>query len=153
MSGGPLLDRQGAVVGITSQPVTTDGGSGLAAVIPIDRARQVAEEILAYGKVLYPWLGLSGDDLDPGTAARYGVERGAVVRTVEPDGPARRSGLQVEDVVTAVDAAPIATAGELTMLVRRHAPGDRVALSVVRSRTTRIVTVRLDRASNNAPTP
>ena len=86
-------------------------------------------------------------------APRYGVNRGIVVRKVEPESPAHRGGLQVQDVVTAVQAAPIATTTDLSMLVRRHAPGDEIALTVVRSRRTRTVTVRLDRAWDGAPLP
>lgn len=153
-SGGPLLNRHGAVVGITTRTASADDGDhGPGVVIPIDQARRVAEQLIADGKVAHPWLGLSGTDLGPGAAAEFGVERGALVRTVEPQSPALRSDLRVHDVVTAVDASPIATADEFTMLVRRHAPGDRVALTVVRSRATRIVTVRLDRAPHDPPVP
>jgi S1-C subfamily serine protease len=57
--------------------------------------------------------------------------------------PADVSGLKVQDVVTAVENLPISTMNELMMLVRRHEPGDRVDLTVVRSGVTRHVKVRL----------
>ena len=153
-SGGPLLDRDGGVVGITTRTAwanPADHSDGVA--IPIDRARQVADQIIAQGRVAYPWLGLSGTDIESETALKYGVDRGALVGNVEPGGPAERGGLRVQDVITAVQAVPIATSDELTMLVRRHPPGDRIELTLVRSGTTRTVTVRLDRARDNAPAP
>ena len=140
-SGGPLVDRSGAVVGITTRTGSGDGSLGL--VIPIDLARRVAEKIIADGRVTYPWLGVTGTDLDPWTAKEYGVGTGTLIRRVTPKSPADQSGLKVQDVVTAVDNLAISTMNELMMLVRRHDPGDRVDLTVVRSGVKRNVKVRL----------
>jgi S1-C subfamily serine protease len=140
-SGGPLVDRSGAVVGITTR--TGNGDGSLSLVIPIDLARRVAEQLIAVGRVAYPWLGVSGTDLDPWTAKEYGVGTGTLIRRVTPKSPADQSGLKVQDVVTAVDNLPISTMNELMMLVRRHDPGDRVDLTVVRSGVKRNVKVRL----------
>ncbi|MDQ3946321.1 MAG: S1C family serine protease [Actinomycetota bacterium] len=149
-SGGPLVDGKGAVVGITTRASTGGlGEAGLGLVIPIDRARQVADQLIAEGRVAYPWLGVSGTDLDPWTAKEYGVGTGTLVRQVEPESPAERGGVKVQDVVTAVEAAPISTMHELTMLVRRHEPGDQIKLTVVRSGAPRTVKVRLDQAPNH----
>ncbi|MGH8992052.1 MAG: S1C family serine protease [Acidimicrobiia bacterium] len=149
-SGGPLVDRKGNVVGITTR--TGSNGlseAGLGLVIPIDRARRVADQLIAVGRVTYPWLGLSGSDLDPWTAKEYGVASGTLVRQVDPGSPAARGGVRIQDVVTAVEAAPISTMHELTMLIRRHDPGDQIALTVVRSGTARTLKVRLDQAPSN----
>jgi S1-C subfamily serine protease len=140
-SGGPLVDRSGAVVGITTRTGAGDGSLGL--VIPIDLARKVAEKLIAAGRVTYPWLGVSGTDLDPWTAKEYGVGTGTLIRRVSPKSPAAQSGLKVQDVVTAVENLPISTMNELMMLVRRHEPGDKVDLTVVRSGVKRNVKVRL----------
>jgi len=138
-SGGPLVDRSGAVVGITTRVAGGDHGH----VIPIDHARRVAEKLLADGRVTYPWLGVSGTDLDPWTAKEYGVGAGTLIRRVSPESPAETSGLRVQDVVTAIENRPIATLNELMMLVRRHEPGDRVELTVVRSGIKQTLKVRL----------
>lgn len=138
-SGGPLVDRSGAVVGITTRVAGTEHGH----VIPIDLARRVAEKLIADGRVAHPWLGVTGTDLDPWTAKEYGVEAGTLIRRVSPESPAEESGLEVQDVVTAVENRPIATLNELMMLVRRHEPGDKVELSIVRSGVKRSVKVRL----------
>ena len=138
-SGGPLVDRSGAVVGITTRVAGGDHGH----VIPIDHARRVAEKLLADGRVTYPWLGVSGSDLDPWTAKEYGVGAGTLIRRVSPNSPAEKSGLRVQDVVTAIENRPIATLNELMMLVRRHEPGDRVEVTVVRSGVKQTLKVRL----------
>jgi len=139
-SGGPLVDRSGAVVGITTRTVSGDLGH----VIPIDHARKVAEKLIADGRVSYPWLGVSGTDLDPWTAKEYGVGAGTLVRRVTPKSPAEQSGIRVQDVVTAIENRPISTMNELMMLVRRHDPGDRVDVTIVRSGVTHNLRVRLD---------
>jgi S1-C subfamily serine protease len=140
-SGGPLVDRSGAVVGITTRTGSADGSLGL--VVPIDLARKVAEKLITGGRVTYAWLGVSGTDLDPWTAKEYGVVTGTLIRRVTPKSPADQSGLKVQDVVTAVENLPISTMNELMMLVRRHDPGERVDLTVVRSGVKRNVKVRL----------
>jgi S1-C subfamily serine protease len=146
-SGGPLVDGRGAVVGITTRTTAGSlGEEGLGLVIPIDRARRVADQLIAGGRVTYPWLGVAATDLDPWTAKEYGVGAGTLVRQVTPQSPAARGGVRVQDVVTAVETAPISSMHELTMLVRRHEPGDQIELTVVRAGTTRTVRVRLDPA-------
>jgi serine protease Do len=140
-SGGPLVDRTGAVVGITTRTGAGDDSLGL--VVPIDLARKVAEKLITDGRVTWPWLGVSGTDLDPWTAKEYGVATGTLIRRVTPKSPADLSGLKVQDVVTAVENLPISTMNELMMLVRRHDPGDRVDLTVVRSGVMRHMKVRL----------
>jgi putative serine protease PepD len=143
-SGGPLVDRSGAVVGIITGPGAGDNSLGL--VVPIDLARKVAEKLITAGRVAWPWLGVSGTDLDPWTAKEYSVATGTLIRRVTPKSPADLSGLRVQDVVTAVEGHPIGTLNELMMLVRRHEPGDRVDLTVVRAGVKHSVKVRLTEA-------
>lgn len=139
-SGGPLVDRSGAVVGIATE-TGTDHHVGH--VIPIDHARKVAEKLITNGRVSYPWLGVSGTDLDPWTAKEYGVHSGTLIRRVSPKSPAEQSGVRVQDIVTEVENRPIATLNELMMLVRRHDPGEKIELTVVRSGVKHSVKVRL----------
>jgi len=143
-SGGPLVDQSGAVVGVTTR--IGSGSDRLGLVVPIDLARRVAERIITHRKVAYSWLGVSGIDLDPWTAREYGAGKGTLIRGVTPDSPAEAGGLEVQDVVTAVEQSPISTMNELMMLVRRHEPGERLELTVVRAGITRTVKVRLGAA-------
>ncbi|MGH8998113.1 MAG: S1C family serine protease [Acidimicrobiia bacterium] len=142
-AGGPLVDRTGAVVGITTRMATSGTGDRLGLVVPIDLARRVGEELISHGRATYAWMGLSGTDLDYGTAEEYGVTRGTLVREVVPDGPAARAGIQVEDVVIACGRSPVASMDELMMLVRRHSPGERIVLTVMRSGVTHTLRVVL----------
>jgi serine protease DegS len=131
-------------VGITTRAVSGEDRLGL--VVPIDLARRIADKLISNGRVVYPWLGVSGTDLDPWTAKEYGAVKGTLIRRVSPKSPADKGGVEVQDVITAVEKAPISTMNELMMLVRRHEPGDQINLTVVRSGLTRTVRVRLDEA-------
>lgn len=145
-SGGPMVDRNGAVVGIATRAVAEGAADRLGLVIPIDLARRVADQIIATGRIAYPWLGMGGTDLDPWTAKEYGVTKGTLVRQVTAGSPAARAGVAVQDVVVAVEGAQISTMNELMMLVRRHAPGDRINLSVIRSGLKQTLKVQLGEA-------
>ncbi|MFN9904928.1 MAG: trypsin-like peptidase domain-containing protein, partial [bacterium] len=100
-SGGPLLNADGEVVGINTL-VRSGPGAGLGFAIPINRARAIAAQLVATGKVSHAMIGVG---LEP-TRGPGGVASaaGAVVRSVMPGGPAARAGLQAGDVIAAVGA-------------------------------------------------
>ena len=99
-SGGPLVNAVGEVVGVNSSIYSPTGSSiGLGFAIPIDRARRVAEDIIAHGKARQPWIGVklaepSGDPND-----RTALNRGAVVASVTPESPAASAGIRKGDVL------------------------------------------------------
>jgi len=99
-SGGPLVNADGEVVGVNSSIYTPSGGSvGLGFAIPINRARRVAEDLLAHGVVKRPWVGLT---LQTTSDARTALDIAAsqvVVRTVVPGSPAARAGIGSGDVL------------------------------------------------------
>lgn len=150
-SGGPLLDSQGRVVGINT--VIVQGTTGLGFAIPINLARDIAEQLLTTGRIRRAILGIVPDDLIPELAQQYNlpVREGIIVRQVEPGSPAARAGLQVADIITRIDNQPVTTSGDLRRILRSHRPGDSVRLTVVRvpSRgraTTLTVTAQLTEA-------
>jgi putative serine protease PepD len=127
-SGGPLVDMQGAVIGINSVIASTSGqGGGSIGVgfsIPINQAKRVADELERTGRATRAVLGV-------GLSARGDADDGgAVIGQVEPGGPADQAGLKPNDVVTRVDDRPVTNGDELVAAIRDHAPGDRVTLTV-----------------------
>jgi S1-C subfamily serine protease len=101
-SGGPLADLEGRVVGINTAMIPFAQGVGFA--IPINTVKRIANEILEKGIVSRPWIGISGVDLSPPLARRYGVaaESGFLIAEVAQDSPAHASGLKAGDVIVAV---------------------------------------------------
>lgn len=134
-SGGPLFDFAGRVVGINSSIATLSGGSrsgsiGLGFAIPVNLAKMVAEQIVETGTVSHAFLGVS---LADGTAEVDGVERqGAVVGQVVEGSPAEGAGVQVGDVITAIDGKPVASGESLTGYIRARAVGQEARLTIVR---------------------
>jgi putative serine protease PepD len=136
-SGGPLFDATGRVIGINSSIAAMSGAAGgssgsigLGFAIPVNLARQISDQLIANGVAEHAYLGVSMSD---GTATAGEVTRtGARVETVQPSTPAESAGLQVGDVITAIDGDPVGGAESLTGYIRQYASGDDVTLTVVR---------------------
>ncbi len=98
-SGGPLVNAVGQVIGVNSSIFSPSGGSiGIGFAIPINRARRVAEDLLAHGVVRRPWIGIK-IQAPPRAVGTDVSKRDAVVSTVTPGSPAARAGIQVGDVL------------------------------------------------------
>lgn len=98
-SGGPLVNAAGEVIGVNSSIFSPSGGSvGLGFAIPINRARRVAEDLIASGKVRRPWIGVKLFVSGAGNP-REVLSRGAVVASVTPASPAARAGIRAGDVL------------------------------------------------------
>jgi S1-C subfamily serine protease len=119
VAGGPLLNDDGAVVAILSRVAPGHA-------LPIDVAREVAEQLSASGRVRHAWLGVDAVD----TRARAGG--GATLMTVTPGGPAEQAGLAVGDVITEVGDDRVGDLADLLAAVAHRRPGDPVELTVWR---------------------
>jgi len=134
-SGGPLVNLRGEVVGINTAIASPTGYySGYGFAVPATLAKRVAEDLIAYGVVRRPRLGVQIADVDPADAEVYGLDRplGVEVVRVEPDGPGARGGLRLGDVIVGVEGEPVETTSRLMELLARRQPGDAVTLEVVR---------------------
>jgi S1-C subfamily serine protease len=117
--GGVLLDDDGSVVAILSRAAPGHA-------VPVEAAREVAEQLGASGRVRHAWLGIDAVD----AASREGG--GAVVEAVSDGGPGQAAELQPGDVITSIDEARVADLADLVAAVAHRRPGDQVELSVVR---------------------
>ena len=145
-SGGPLVDLDGRVVGVNSAIASPTGFySGYGFAIPISLARRVAEDLIAYGEVHRPRLGVAVEDVDPADAEVYRLDCvcGAEVIRVTEDTPASRAGIQLGDVILAVDDARIDRSGELLERLARNEPGRQVKLDLVRKGAPMALSVEL----------
>jgi serine protease Do len=98
-SGGPLVNALGEVIGVNSSIYTPSGGSiGLGFAIPINRVKRVTEDLLAYGAVRRPWIGVKLDLPETGSP-REALRSGVIIRSVVPGSPADRAGLRRGDVI------------------------------------------------------
>ena len=126
-SGGALVDAGGAVIGINTAIASVGGGSvGLGFAIPIDTARDIAEQLIATGRAVHAALGVNTRSVTDGT------RDGALVLNVEPNSAAAKAGIREEDVVIAVEGEKVGSSEELVVAVDAHEPGDSITVEVVR---------------------
>ncbi|MEK6710266.1 MAG: trypsin-like peptidase domain-containing protein, partial [Nitrospinota bacterium] len=142
-SGGPLVNIDGEVIGINT--AIPSPGSGLGFAIPVNMAKEVMAHLRNSGQFLRGYLGVTiqpvGDDMVhilglPGAT-------GALVGSLLPDGPARRAGVEVGDVIVGLDGKDIHDTAHLQRLVGWTPPGKAVRVDVVRNGERRSLTITL----------
>jgi Do/DeqQ family serine protease len=152
-SGGPLVDLQGRVVGINTAILAPGGGNiGIGFAVPINMARQVMDQLVSYGEIRRGRIGVAMQDLTPDLAQALGTKhtQGAVIARVDPGSPAERAGLRTNDLVIAVNGAPMRSGTELRNRVGLSRIGDEVELTIERAGAERNVAVRIERATTTA---
>lgn len=150
-SGGPLFNAQGEVVGINSQIYTRSGGyQGVSFAIPIDLATRVQQQIQSTGKAQHAKLGVSVQEVNQAFADSFKLDKpeGALVASVEKNGPAAKAGLEPGDVVRKVDGSPIVGSGDLPALIGQALPGQKVTLEVWRKGEAKTLSATLGDASD-----
>jgi S1-C subfamily serine protease len=162
-SGGVLVDRDGLVIGVTSAIATSSGSnSGVGFAIPSAIVQKVVPVLIKSGHYQHPWLGISGQSLNPDIAKAMGLpqeQRGALIIDITPNSPADKASLhgsdkqitidgeQVRiggDIITAINGQPIKTFDDvITYLARSTEIGQSVTLDVLSGGKTTQVTVKL----------
>jgi S1-C subfamily serine protease len=130
-SGGALLDIEGRLVGVNTA-ILGDRSAGIGFAIPIDRARRIAEDLIAHGAVREGYLGLEVADLPAREGAAAEASGGVVVTGVDPGSPAARGGVRKGDVVEAVQGYAPQDAEEFRFRVRDLAIGTTARLDLLR---------------------
>jgi len=130
-SGGALVTLDGRLIGINTAMFSRTGGNvGIGFAVPINMARSVVEQIVAYREVKRGRIGVRVQDMTPELARTLGIEsRGAIVSTLEPGSPAARAGLSKGDVVTAIDSTPVRDAAHLRNLVALKRVGSTIEIT------------------------
>jgi S1-C subfamily serine protease len=141
-SGGPLLNSAGQLIGVNTQIISPSGAyAGIGFAVPVDIIKRVVPQLIQYGKVIRPGLGIS---LIPDSiAARWGIT-GIVIAKVLPGSMAAQAGLQgleesaagrirLGDVITSIDGEAIRTYDDLARMLDRHNVGDRIKLGIRRN--------------------
>ena len=134
-SGGPLLNVQGQVIGVTSQIQSDSGGNdGVGFAVPSNTVSSIASQLISTGKAQHALLGVSVK-----TAASGGV----TVSAVSAGSGAASAGLKAGDVITAVNGTKVTTAEKLRAIIAGDKPGDKVTLTITRNGSSQTLTATL----------
>lgn len=138
-SGGPLVNLQGEVIGLNTAVVRQSGqgtnvAEGLGFAIPSNLAKVIADKLIADGQVVRPGLGVVAVQVTPGLVAERSlpVQQGALVDSVVAGGPAAAAGLQVGDVIVALDGKQVNQETYLNFLLLAYRPGAAVTVVIAR---------------------
>ncbi len=152
-SGGPLFDLAGEVIGINSQIYSGSGGyMGISFAIPINVAMKVGQQLATTGKVTRGRLGIAIQDVNAQLARSFGLPKptGALVSSIERDGPAGKSDLRPGDVILALNGQEVSGSGDLPPRVADIRPGGTAKLKVWRDGKEREIDVTVGETKSEA---
>ncbi len=144
-SGGPLVNVDGAIVGINTFILSQSGGSqGLGFAIPASIARPIFDQLRKHGHTHRIDVGVATQAITPELAAGLALPRdwGVVVADVALGGAARRAGVQIGDVVDSLDGRPVESLAGITSAVYEHAPATPLVMGLLRGSAR--LTLRID---------
>lgn len=142
-SGGPLINFRGEVIGINTAIIPYAQGIGFA--IPINAAKEIIGELIKYGKIIRPWLGITYLPITPQIVSRFNlpVKSGLYVASVISGSPADKAGLRAKDIIRKFDTQEIKISRDLRAFISKKKVGDRVSLTILRGKETKIIRVIL----------
>ena len=149
-SGGPLFNSYGEVVGIVSAKYSSSSGEsveGLGFAIPINDVLAMIQDIMTNGYVTNkPYLGITGGTMTEQMAAqyRYDVTSGVFVYSVDEGSAAEKAGLQMGDVITAIDGTSISSLDDLSAVKKQYSAGDTATFTIYRQGETLTVELTWD---------
>lgn len=146
-SGGALVNSKGQVIGINTLKISGTGIEGVGFAIPINDTISITEQLIKSGKVERPYIGISGSDVSESISSRYGIPVGVYVESIDSDGNAANSDLQVGDVITKVDGTEIENMNELNNIKNKKNVGDSITLTVYRKGETLDIKIKLGKTS------
>ena len=145
-SGGPLFNSKGEVIAINSQIYSRSGAfNGLAFSIPINMAKNIADQLKDKGEVVRGWLGVRLQGLDQNLAESFGMEKpqGALVAQVEENSPAAKAGIESGDVILQYNGKAVNKTADLPALVASTPIGDKIEIKLLRDGKEQTVTAEI----------
>ncbi|MDI6868404.1 MAG: trypsin-like peptidase domain-containing protein [Coprothermobacterota bacterium] len=150
-SGGALVNIKGEVIGINTAIITYAQGMGFA--VDINTAKQVFNDLITKGQAIRPWIGITYSKITADTAKKLQLpdQMGVVVVEVMNGSPAQKAGVQVNDVIKAIDGTPIYQLDDLRNVIRNKNVGDQVSLTIWRNGSTLTISLKLEQMPSELP--
>jgi S1-C subfamily serine protease len=134
-SGCPLINADGDIIGIVVARIYPAEGDGIYFAVSSNKAKRVAEAILAQGFFEYPWIGFNPADLTPQIVEQSGLEtaNGVLVGGVISGGPAEEAGIEVNDIILSINGITVMDSAGITSYLGEHtSPGDMATIIILR---------------------
>ena len=145
-SGGALINLDGELVGINTAIASRSGGfQGIGFAIPVNLARNVMRSIIETGKVTRSYVGITMQNIDANIARAFDLKtpEGVLIASVVEGSPAEKAGLKEGDVIKEADGRKMANSAQFRGYVAAQAPGDEIALTVLRDNDQINITVKI----------
>ncbi len=132
-SGGPLVNMYGQVVGINSSKIITDGYEGMGFAIPVSKAQPILNQLMSGGYVKgRVRLGITGMDTEGSMYSFSGMPNGFMISEIGEDSAFTGTEAQVGDIITAIDGETVENLDEISNLLLKYAPGDKITVTLYR---------------------
>ena len=137
-SGGALVDSNGKLIGINTAKISAEGVEGIGFAIPIDEAMTIVQELVDKGSIEHAYIGFSGYLLTEELAKQAEVDYkgGVIVASVVNNGPADQAGIEPYDIIVKVDDVDVTSFEDITGLLAKKKPKDKITLTVIRDNKT-----------------
>ena len=144
-SGGPLVNMSGEVIGITSIKIVASEVEGIGFAISSDEAKPIIQDLIRYGHVTYPWLGVWAQTVNPLLAAtmNLSVDSGALIVEIVDDSPADTAGLMEDDIIIVFGGREVSDIADLIRAIRDSEIGEEVEIVFIRGENTETTSARL----------
>ena len=142
-SGGALVNSRGELIGINTLKLSSGEGIGFA--IPINPSILIIDQLIEYGEVKRPYIGITGSTLDETIAKRYNVPSGVYVEEILEDGPANGK-LEVGDIIVEAEGTKVTSISEINNVKNTYEIGDEFTLKIYRNNNYINVTITLAEA-------
>jgi serine protease Do/serine protease DegQ len=153
-SGGALINLGGELIGINSAIFSGSGGNiGIGFAIPVNIAKSIMAQLIEFGEVQRGLLGVSISDFSADTAEAYGLDddvEGALVQEVVPESAAETAGIQVGDVITAIDGEAVNGASDLRTTIGLRRSGEAIRIDLIRDGKKRSLSATLTELASSA---
>lgn len=143
-SGGALIDSRGALIGMNTAIISRTGGNhGIGFAIPSNMVKDIAKQLIEKGKVVRGFLGVQIKDISDDMINSYNGKQGALVLGIDANSPAKKAGLAVWDLITAVNGKNVKNASELTNTIGQIKPNTQINLTIIRNKKQQTIKVKL----------
>lgn len=145
-SGGALVNTKGELIGINAAIASQTGNyEGYGFAIPVNLAKKVMDDFIKFGSVQRGYLGVTIGDVTAEVAKEKGLSstQGVIVASVVEGGAAENAGIHKDDVITKIAGVSVRSSAELQEQIGRHAPGDKIPVTVIRGGSERLINVTL----------